>query len=417
MNKKHDVLIIGGGPIGLSSAYYLLKAGRNVTILDSNEIGKGSGSGNAGHIVPSHIIPLAAPGVVTSALKWMLDPAHSPFGLKIRLDLKYISWLIQFAAACNEANVQRALEPMKTLGQLSADNFAKMIAEEKFDCHYQTTGFLNLYKNQHAFEEGKHEADFMKKHGIPVSVYEKNQIADVEPAVREDVLGGVHFTGDAHLNPAVFLQLLGERIRAMGAEVYEHTPVTGFESAGGKVRVVKTSVGEFEAEHVILAAGAWSPIVARDLRLNIPVQPARGYSLTASAIQNMPRQALILGDRRVAVSPLGNLLRVTGRLEVGEFSTTPNPLWIQRLENFAREYIRLDEKLDIKETWAGLRPVTPDGMPIIGRSPLHSNLTVATGHAMLGLSLGPGTGQVVAELVNGSETAFDLRPLGMERFI
>jgi hypothetical protein len=123
--------------------------------------------------VPSHIIPLAAPGVVTSALKWMLDPNSSPFGLKIRLDLKYISWLIQFAAACNEANVSRALEPMKNLGFLSADNFAKMIAEEKFDCHYQTTGFLNLYKNQAAFDEGKHEAEFMQKHGIPVSVYEK----------------------------------------------------------------------------------------------------------------------------------------------------------------------------------------------------------------------------------------------------
>lgn len=416
MNSKHDVLIIGGGPIGLISAYYLLKAGRKVTILDLNEIGKGSGAGNAGHIVPSHIIPLAAPGVVTSALKWMLDPNSSPFGLKIRFDLKYISWLIQFAAACNEANVSRALEPMKNLGFLSADNFAKMIEEENFDCHYQTTGFLNVYKNQKAFDAGRHEAEFMQKHGIPVSVYEKNQIAEVEPAVRDDVLGGVHFTGDAHLNPAVFLQLLGERIRAMGAEVHENMPVTGFASAQGKVRVVKTSAGEFEAQQVILAAGAWSPIVARDLRLDIPVQPARGYSLTASAIQNMPRQALILGDRRVAVSPFGNLIRVTGRLEVGEYSTTPEPRWIQRLEGFAREYIRLDEKLDIKETWAGLRPVTPDGMPIIGCSPHHSNLTVATGHAMLGLSLGPGTGQVVAELVNGQETAFDLSPFGMERF-
>lgn len=416
MTTKSDILIIGGGPIGLSSAYYLLKAGRKVAIVDSKEIGKGSGSGNAGHIVPSHIIPLAAPGVVTSALKWMLDPAHSPFGLKIRLDPKYIWWLIQFAAACNEANVQRALEPMKSLGQLSADNFARIIAEEKFECHYQITGFLNLYKNQNAFDEVRHEADFMQKHGIPVSVYDKSKIGEVEPAVREDVLGGVHFTGDAHLNPAKFLQLLGERLRAMGAEVHEHTPVTGFESAGGKVRAVQTGMGEFEAEQVILAAGAWSPIVARDLRLNIPVQPARGYSLTASAIQNMPRQALILGDRRVAVSPFGDRLRVTGRLEVGEYSTTPNPRWIERLENFAREYIQLDEKLDIKETWAGLRPVTPDGMPIIGCSSNHSNLILATGHAMLGLSLGPGTGQVVAELVNGKETAFDLSPLRVERF-
>ncbi|HRQ23919.1 MAG TPA: FAD-dependent oxidoreductase, partial [Anaerolineales bacterium] len=203
MNSKHDVLIIGGGPIGLSCAYYLLKSGRKVTILDSNEIGKGSGAGNAGHIVPSHIIPLAAPGVVTSALKWMFNPSTSPFGLKIRFDLKYISWLIQFAAACNESNVNRALEPMKNLGFLSADNFAQIIAEENFDCHYQTTGFLNLFKNQAAFDEGKHEAEFMQKYGIPVSVYEKNQITDVEPAVRADVLGGVHFTGDAHLNPAI----------------------------------------------------------------------------------------------------------------------------------------------------------------------------------------------------------------------
>jgi D-amino-acid dehydrogenase len=416
MSSKHDILIIGGGPIGLSCAYYLLKMGRKVTILDSNEIGKGSGAGNAGHIVPSHIIPLAAPGVVTSALKWMLDPKSSPFGLKFRLDPKYISWLLQFAAACSEGNVRRALEPMKNLGQLSADNFAEIIAEEKFDCHYRTTGFLNLFKNQIGFDDARHEADFLQKHGIPVSVYDKSRIHEVEPAARGEVVGGVHFTGDAHLNPAIFLRLLGERVRALGAEVHEHTPVTGFVSAGGKVRAVRTGVGEFEAEQVILAAGAWSSIVARDLRINIPVQPARGYSLTASAIQNMPRQALILGDRRVAVSPLGKLLRVTGRLEVGEFSVTPNPRWIARLEEFAREYIRLDEKLDIKETWAGLRPVTPDGMPIIGRAPHHSNLIIASGHAMLGLSLGPGTGQVAAELISGRQTAFDLRPFGMERF-
>jgi D-amino-acid dehydrogenase len=419
MTENKDILIIGGGPVGLSCAYYLLKSGRKVTIVDSNEIGKGSGAGNAGHIVPSHIIPLAAPGVVTSALKWMLDPAHSPFGMKVSLDPKYILWLMQFVAACTDANVQRAIPLLNGLGQLSAKNFAQMIAEEKFDCHYQRTGFLNLYKNQKAFDAGCHEAEFLQQHGIPVSIYDKSKIQEIEPAAREDVIGGVHFTGDAHLNPALFLKGLGERVRAMGAEVHENTSVTGFVSAEGKVRAVQTRAGEapsgmiFEAEQVVLAAGAWSPIVARGLHLNIPIQPARGYSLTASAIQHMPRHALILGDRRVAVSPLGDLVRVTGRLEVGNYSMEPDPRWIARLENFAREYLRLDEKRDIKETWAGLRPVTPDGVPIIGRSPLHSNLTVATGHAMLGLSLGPGTGQVVAELVNGKETAFDIRSMGV----
>jgi D-amino-acid dehydrogenase len=416
MNSKHDVLIIGGGPVGLSCAYYLLKSGRKVTIIDAKEIGKGSGSGNAGHIVPSHIIPLAAPGVVTSALKWMLDPAHSPFGMKVSLDPNYISWLLKFVFACNEANVQKSIKPLNDLGQLSAKNFAQIVAEEKFDCSYQEKGLLFLYKTEKAFHDGQHEGEFMQKHGIPVSVYGKTKIHEVEPAALDDVIGGVHFTGDAHLNPAVFLKLLSNRVRAMGGEMMENTPVTGFESAGGKVRVVRTSKGEFDAEQVILAAGALSPSVAKDLKLNIPIQPARGYSMTMSATKTMPSHALILGERRIAVSPIGGLLRFTGRLEVGNYSMEPNPVWLQRIENSAREYLRLDEKLDVKETWAGLRPTTPDGMPIIGRSPKHSNLILATGHAMLGLSLGPGTGQVVAEMLNGQEPSVSLSPMRLERF-
>lgn len=416
MTTKSDVLIIGGGPVGLSCAYYLLKSGRKVTILDAKEIGKGSGSGNAGHIVPSHIIPLAAPGVVTSALKWMLDSVHSPFGMKVSLDPNYISWLLKFVLACSQTNVQRSIKPLNDLGQLSRKNFAQMIAEENFDCSYQEKGLLFLYKTEKAFQDGQHEGEFMQKHGIPVRVYDKSKIREVEPAAVEDVIGGVHFTGDAHLNPATFLKLLSERVRAMGAEVHENASVTGFVSAEGKVRAVESAAGSFEAEQVILAAGALTPSVARELKLNIPIQPARGYSMTMSATTTMPRHALILGERRIAVTPMGGLLRFTGRLEIGHSSMEPNPIWIQRIEHSAREYLRLDEKLDVKETWAGLRPTTPDGVPIIGRSPRHSNLILATGHAMLGLSLGPGTGQVVAELVNGRGTAFDLSRLRLERF-
>jgi len=416
MTTKSDILIIGGGPVGLSCAYYLLKSGRQVTLLDAKEIGKGSGSGNAGHIVPSHIIPLAAPGVVTSALKWMLDPAHSPFGMKVSLDPNYISWLLKFVLACNDGNVQRSIKPLNDLGQLSAKNFAQIIAEEKFDCSYQEKGLLFLYKTEKAFHDGRHEGEFMQKHGIPVSVYDKAKIHEVEPAALDDIIGGVHFTGDSHLNPAVFLKLLSDRVRAMGAEMLENTPVTGFESANGKITKIKTSAGDFEAEQVVLAAGALTPSIARDLKLNIPIQPARGYSMTMSATKTMPSHALILGERRIAVSPMGDILRFTGRLEVGNYSMEPNPVWLQRIESSAREYLHLDEKLDVKETWAGLRPTTPDGMPIIGRSTMHSNLILATGHAMLGLSLGPGTGQVVAELLNGQQPAFSLSPMRLERF-
>jgi len=312
--------------------------------------------------------------------------------------------------------VQKNLKPLNELGQLSAKNFAQIVAEEKFDCSYQEKGLLFLYKTEKALHDGQHEGEFMQKHGIPVSVYDKNKIHEIEPAALDDIIGGVHFTGDSHLNPAVFLKLLSDRVREMGAELLENTAVTGFESAGGKVRVVRTGAGEFEAEQVILAAGALSPSVAKDLKLNIPIQPARGYSLTMSANKIMPSHALILGERRIAVSPMDGVLRFTGRLEVGNSNMEPNPVWLERIENSAREYLRLDEKLDVKETWAGLRPTTPDGVPIIGKSPKHENLFLATGHAMLGLSLGLGTGQVIAELLNGRDTALNVQPFQLERF-
>jgi D-amino-acid dehydrogenase len=414
--RKADVLIIGGSSIGLNCAYYLLKSGRQVTIIEADEIARGNASGNAGHIVPSHIIPLAAPGMIGTTLKWMLNPKTSPFGMKISLDPKYLSWLIRFALACSETNVQRAIPPLNSLGQLSARNFAQIIAAENFYCHYQEKGLLFLYKTERAFESAKHEAELMRKHGIPAEVLESAELHEQEPAARDDVLGGVHFTGDANVHPALFLKLLGERVRSMGAEIFEQTQVTGFNVNGEKIRAVKTSAGDFEAEEIVLAAGVWSPLVAGDLKLNLPVQSARGYSLTMSATKVMPCHALLLGERSVAISPMGDSLRLTGRLEIGNFDRTVSAKQLAGIERAAREYLLLDEKLDIRETWAGLRPTTPDGMPIIGRPPRHSNLVIATGHAMLGLSLGPGTGQVVAELVNGQETAFDLSPLRVGRF-
>jgi D-amino-acid dehydrogenase len=416
MTIKTDILIIGGGSIGLNCAYYLLKSGRKVTILESKEIAKGSSSGNAGHIVPSHIVPLAAPGIIGTAFKWMLDPANSPFGMKISLDPVYLSWLIRFARACSQVNVERAIPLLNALGQLSSSNFARLITEEKFDCNYQKTGLLFLYKTQEALDGGQHEAETLHQYGLPAEVLDKEAVHQREPAALPDVIGGVHFTGDASLNPARFLELLAKRVRELGAEIYENTPVTDFKILDQKIHIVHTAGEDFEPEQVVLAAGAWSPNVTRGLNLNIPIQPARGYSLTMSATKIMPREALLLGERRVAVTPMGELLRFTGRLELSNQDTMPNPKHIAGIERAVREYIQLDEKLDVKETWAGLRPTTPDGIPVIGISPKHRNLILATGHAMLGLSLGPGTGQIVSEIANGKVTAFDIRPLRLERF-
>lgn len=409
MTTKTDVLIIGGGPIGLHCAYFLLQSGRSVTLVDQAQAGVGSGSGNAGHIVPSHIVPLAAPGVIPTALRWMLDPPRSPFGLKISLQPAYLLWLIRFAAACTEANVQRAISPLKALGLLSAELFAQIIAEEHFACSYRENGLLFLYNTRTAFEAGKHEAALLHQHGLPAEVLERQAVHTREPAALESVLGGVHFTGDASLDPGEYLRLLKARILTMGAHIQEQMPVTGFETRGNKIVRVLSTTADFAPEQVILAAGAWSPQITRPLGLNLPVQPARGYSLTASGLESLPRGALLLGERKIAVTPFENKLRITGRLEIGEMSTTPNPLWIRRIEAAAREYLRLNGLLHIEETWAGLRPVTPDGLPVIAYAPYHKNFLLATGHAMLGLSLAPATGQVTAALANGQQLPFDIR--------
>jgi len=416
MSIKTDVLIVGGGSIGLNAAYYLLKSGRKVTILDQKQVAAGSSAGNAGHIVPSHIVPLAAPGMIQTALKWMLNPATSPFSMRVSLDPAYLAWLLNFALACSKANVKRAIPPLNAIGQLSASNFARMIAEEKFDCSYKNSGLLFLYKTAAAYESGKHEAALLHEHGLPAEVLDQDTVHTREPSALEDVIGGVHFTGDASLNPARFLAQLAERVREMGAEVYENCRVGKLESANGRLRRVLTTSDDYEPELVVLAAGAWSPLVAKGLDVNVPVQPARGYSLTMRATESMPRQALLLGERRVAVTPMGDKLRFTGRLELSRVDTTVDKAQIAGIEQAVREYIQIDQKLDIEETWAGLRPTTPDGMPIIGFSPRHSNLLLATGHAMLGLSLGAGTGQLVAELANGTETALEVAPFSAERF-
>lgn len=417
MTTKTDVLIIGSGAIGLSAAYYLLKSGRGVTVLDRAAIGEGSSAGNAGHIVPSHIVPLAAPGVIPTAIRWMLDPPRSPFGLKISLSPTYLGWLVRFVAACNEANVARGIPPFKWLGLLSAKNFAEMIAEENFDCAYQETGLLFLYKTEEAFAGGRHEAALLHQHDMPAQILDRAALREREPSALGEVIGAVDFTGDSSLHPGEFLRLLKERVREMGADLRENTPVNQMVADESKITRILTPNEEFEPTLVVLAAGAWSPQLGRGLHLNLPIQPARGYSLTMPATKTMPRGALLLGERKVAVTPMGNKLRFTGRLEIGEMSTEPNMRWIANIEKAVREYIQVDENdIVIEETWAGLRPTTPDGMPIIGFSPRHENLILATGHAMLGLSLGPGTGQVVAELANGIQPEFDLRAFAPERF-
>jgi len=415
MTRKVDVLIIGGGSIGLNSAYFLQKMGREITLIDRGQIGVGSSAGNAGHIVPSHIIPLAAAGMVPQALLWMLQPKNSPFSMRFSLDPSYLWWLLRFATFCTQANTENKKRPLNDIGKLSYQNYAKIIAEEKISCSYLQRGLLFLYTQEKDFNAGIREGHYLDENGIPVKIYDSAGIKALEPLSSDQVIGGIHYTGDASLHPAVFLKEMKALIAGRFAELKEQEAVLKFEIRSGRVIRVITDQTEYEAESIVLSAGAWSPTIQKSLGIRIPIQPAKGYSLTLKAPSQLPGQAILLGEKRVAVTPLGEQIRFTGRLEMSALEQEVNPKMIDEIKGAVYQYLKI-EQTPILETWAGLRPTTPDGLPIIARPKNLKNLIIAAGHAMLGLSLGPGTGQVVAELLQGVPTAFDLSPFRLERF-
>ena len=417
MKQREDVAIIGGGVIGVCTAYYLLEAGRQVTILERDAVCSGSSYGNSGLIVPSHSIPLPTPGVVVRALKWMLDP-ESPFYVRPRLDLKLISWLWQFRAASTQERMRKSVRVLLDLSQASIALYDELIEQERLDCSYSQSGLFMLYRTEHGFQEGVEEARLMEQQGLPTREMAGPAVHEMEPGVRSDVVGGVYYEGDAHLNPAEFVDGLASRVREKGGTIREGAEVLGFETAGDKIETLKTTKGDYQPDHVVLAAGSWSPGLARDLRLNLPVQPAKGYSVTFKKPETPLRFPLILGEARVGVNPMGPVMRLAGTLELAGLDLTISSRRVNAIVRAASDYLVGDpESFKVENAWAGLRPTTPDGLPIIGPAGSLSNLTVATGHATVGVTLGSITGKLVAQTVCGQPTAVDLTAVSPGRFL
>lgn len=416
MANNPEIMIIGGGAIGICSAYYLAQGGRQVTVIDKGAMGSGASYGNAGFIIPGHLIPLAAPGALAQGLKWMLD-AESPFYIKPRLSRDLIRWTWQFRAASNEKTMRAALPLQRQLGFGSADLYHELIARERLDCHYTQAGLLMLYRTEHGFEEAQAEARLLQEFDVPLRLLDGPAAAEMDPAVSPEIAGGIYFSRDAHLDPALFMQALAKRVEEMGVTLRPDTEVLDYEVAGGKVTTVRTTRGDFHPGQIVLAAGAWSPDVARALSLRLPVQPAKGYSITVKQPDGGPRLPMLLGETRVAVTPLGPNLRYAGTLELAGMDFSINQRRVNAILNGARSFLVSPVETDnLVEIWRGQRPCTPNGLPIIGRPASLSNLIVATGHATSGISLAPITGSLVAQIATGQPTEIDITVLNPDRF-
>ena len=418
MSKR--VVIVGGGVIGLCTAYYCMRRGLSVTLVERNpERRDGCSFENAGMLVTSHFVPLAAPGMVALALKWMWNPA-SPFYVKPRLSAELLAWGYRFWRAATPEHVRRCAPLLRDLSEASQRCFEELAALPGSDFGLVSKGLLMLCRTRHALDEESETAEMGRALGIDAQVLDAKAVAALDPGIRMAVEGAVYFPGDRHMTPNRFVDEMQNRLAANGVEFAWNTEVTGWRIEQDRhVRAVTTRDGrEIEADEFVLAGGSWTPRVARDLGLALPIEAGKGYSLTLPAPPRLPAICAILTEARLAVTPMDGALRFAGTMEIAGLDETINPVRIQGIIAAATTYypeITAAEFAGIAP-WRGLRPCSPDGMPYIGRTDRYANLAIASGHAMMGMSLGPVTGQLIAEILSGETPGVDLTLVSPDRY-
>jgi len=420
VSTHKDIIIIGGGVIGVCAAYYLSKNGREVLLLESGDICSGASYGNAGFLLYSHIIPLAAPGVLGQGLKWLFD-SNSPFYIQPRLSPELASWIWRFRGACTEKNMRRTMGILSDLTYRSKQLYEELSEVEDLEFGYESRGHLKLYNTQKGLDNGLKEAQWMREFGIETEVMESIKVHEMVPAVLSDIAGGIYSPHDAHLIPHEFVNGLAEKIKEMGVEIRTDTEVLGFNINGSKISALRTTRGIFSANQIVLASGAWSPLMVYGLKLRLPIQGAKGYSVTYGYPQNrsdtITSIPLLLKEAAVAVTPMNGAVRFSGTLELAGLDLSVNEKRIDAFLRNTREYLSIPPDLELIKIWRGLRPCTPDGLPVICRTKQYTNLILATGHGTIGMGLGPVTGLLVSQIISGKETDIDVKPLGIDRFI
>lgn len=412
------VHIIGGGIIGLSAAWYLRKEGFEVTVIEAQDLQEGTSHGNAGMIVPSHFIPLAAPGVIAKGIKWMFS-RKSPFYIKPRLSLELVEWLWTFYRSCSHDHVERAMPVLRDYNLWSRQLYSELASHPDFSFCFEQKGILMLFKDAKTEAEEFELADQAAELGLEAQKLSAAATQALEPGLRLDIRGSVYFPGDAHLYPNLLIRQLTAALQSQGVEFLTGAEVTRFDALNGKISRLQLSTGQVvPVERVVLAAGSWSAGLMKKLGLKLLLQDGKGYSVTLSSPEKRPGIPALLSEAKVAVTPMGDDLRIGGTLEISNFSPQVDRLRFQGImESLPRYYPELHPGVqDLSTVWHGYRPCSPDGLPYMGFSQKYDNLLVATGHAMMGLSLGPATGRMVADLMIGKQPEVKLDLFDPARF-
>ncbi len=411
-----NVVIVGGGIIGLTAAYYLRRSGLEVSVVDDGDITSGCSFGNIGYVSPSHFIPLATPGILQQGLRWMMS-ASSPFYIKPRVDIDLVRWALAFKKSANHSLVEKNAPHLNNLLQLSRQLLADL-KDDLDDFDLEEKGVFMLYKSALA---GKHEKEIAEQatlFGLQTIHCNSRQVQDYETATEVEVEGGILYLDDCHLNPAKLMQALYKKLRGMGVLFYLNASVTDFETSDNRIRAVVSNTEPIAADEVIIANGSWMPQLARLLGIRLLMQAGKGYSFDYQPLTKNLCYPSILLEERVATAPRGDWLRLGGTMELGGLSQTILPKRVLAIhQSFGKYYPAMNLPApDMSSVWYGYRPVTPDGMPYIGRHGAFHNLTFAGGHAMMGVCCATGTGMLLDEIIRNRSPSISLEAFYPGRF-
>lgn len=413
--SNEHVVVIGAGIVGLCVAEALLSRGFRVTILDrSQNLLEECSFGNGGLVVPSHFVPLAAPGMVRTGLRMLGNP-KSPFGFSKPLSWETFAWLARFASSCTLSHVDRCAPLLRDLNLASREEYVRICSTLGMAEQFHRKGLLMLCKTEKAFNEEIRLAEQANKLGLSAIPMGPKELQDLDRGIEMDVAGGVYFVDDAHLSPPIVMRALADYVRSLGGDVRTGCDVNQVETRGDLV----TSAQGIDAEHFVIAAGVRSTSLCKSIGIKLPMLAGKGYGFTVINPPETPNIPSILAEARVAVTPMTDGLRFVGTMELGQPEDAVN---MQRVSGIRRSiglyYPRLIEVAkESRPVWMGLRPCSPDGMPYIGRVSRYKNLVIATGHAMMGMSLGPVTGKLVAELLVKESASGSNSLLSPARFI
>ena len=414
-----NCIIIGGGIIGLSAAYYLQKEGCQVTVIDQTNMDGAKGGAsyvNAGYLTPSHIVSLAAPGMITKGIKYMFN-STSPFYMKPRLDLDFIKWTWAFKKSATKVKVDRAMTVIRDINLLSRELYGELLnSNDLGSFQLDKRGLLMLYKESSVGESEINIAEKAQALGLDSNILNADELRKIEPNISSDIKGAVHYLCDYHTSPVQVMKNLKTYLKNNGVVFKKKETVIDFSLKSNKISEVKTDKGSYKADEIVLASGSWSGKLAKKLNLNLPMEGGKGYRIDMEEETGIQYPAILM-EKKVAITPMVGFTRFAGTMELSGINHNINKARVRTIASGAERYYK-NLKIpaqDIESAKCGLRPVSPDGLPYIGRVASYKNLTIATGHAMMGWSLGPATGKLVSEVLSEKNTTLDLNPFHPDR--